>query len=56
MSFSVLMTYDKTIYMTTYLVSFKTREITYLFSISKYHKGEDTPISVEIHFLQFQET
>ena len=56
MSFSVLMTYDKIIYVMTYLVSFKTREISYLFIINKYHKGEDTPISVEIHFRQFQET
>ena len=32
MSFSVLMTYDKTIYMIKYLVSFGTREISYLFN------------------------
>ena len=51
MSLSVLMTYGKTIYMITYLVSLETREISYLFNANKYHKGEDTPrlIPVEIN-------
>ena len=43
MSLSVLMIYDKTIYMTTYLVSLETRAIGYLFSINRYYKCEDTP-------------
>ena len=51
MNLSVIITYDKTIYRTTHLVSLETREISYLFNINKYHKGEDTPrhTSVEIH-------
>ena len=51
MSLSDLMTYGKTIYMITYLVSLETREISYLFNTNKYRKGEDTPrhIPVEIH-------
>ena len=36
------MTYDKTVYMITYLVFLDTREISYLFNITKYHKCEDT--------------
>ena len=45
------MTYDKTIYVITYLASLGTREITYLFNINKDHKGKETPrhISVKIH-------
>ena len=50
MSLSVLMTYGKTIYMITYLVSLES-EISYLFNTNKYQNGEDTPmhIPVEIH-------
>ena len=36
------MTYDKTVYMITYLVFLDTREMSYLFNITKYHKCEDT--------------
>ena len=38
--------------MITYLVSLETREVSYLFNINKYYKGQDIPkhISVEIHF------
>ena len=45
------MTYDKTVYMITYLVFLETREISYLFNISKYHKWKDTArhTHVEIH-------
>ena len=45
------MTYNKTIYMITYVVSLETREISYLFNVNKYHKCEDAPrhTSVEIN-------
>ena len=45
------MTWGKTIYMITYLVSLETREKRYLFNTNKYRKGEDTPrhISVKTH-------
>ena len=45
------MSYDKTIYMITYLVPLETREISYLFDINKYCKDKDTPthISVKMH-------
>ena len=51
MIFSVLMTYDKTVCMTTFLVFLETREISYLFNINKYHKCEDTArhTHVKIH-------
>ena len=52
MNLSVLMTHNKITNMITYLVSLETREISYLFNINKYYKGEDIPrhISIEIHF------
>ena len=45
------MTYDKTIYMITYLDFLETRDTSYLFNINKYHKCEDTAsyTHVEIH-------
>ena len=42
------MTYGKTIYMITYLVSLEMREISYLFNTNKYHKGKDTPRHIPI--------
>ena len=38
------MTYGKTLYMITYLVSLETRKISDLFNANKYHKLEDKPI------------
>ena len=45
------MTYGKTIYMITYLVSLETREITHLFNTNKYHKAEDTPRHIPVEIL-----
>ena len=51
MGLSVLMTYNKTIYFITSLVSLETRETSILSDTNKYPKCKDTPrhISFEIH-------
>ena len=49
------MIYKKITNMITYLVSLETREISYLFNMNKYYKGEDTPRHISVEIQQSQQ-